>query len=84
MAQHKLYTKLQVSEAITLARLTDDSTSDIFKQLTPIELPSDEEINNDAKSYHEKNKLKSDYPHCPYSFKDGAKWLRDKLLNQNK
>ena len=84
MAQQKLYTKLQVSEAITLARLTDDSTGDIFKQLTPIELPSDEEINNDAKSYHEKNKLKSDYPHCPYSFKDGAKWLRDKILTQNK
>jgi seryl-tRNA synthetase len=64
------------------SRATDALKS--FKNVTSIELPSDEEIENDAKSYHEKNKLKSDYPHCPYSFEDGAKWLKDKILNQNK
>lgn len=77
----KLYTKLQVSEAMTLARLTDDSTGDIFKQLTPIELPSDEEIVSTAYAdravdYCEQQKQ--------IGFEDGAKWLKDKILNQNK
>ena len=27
-----------------------------------------------AKEYYEANKYKSNYIHCPYSFKDGAKW----------
>ena len=39
-----------------------------FKNLTPIELPSDEEI--------EKESLKSDFE---YTFRNGAKWMRNKI-----
>ena len=80
----KLYTEEQVKEMIEKSRATGLTAEYFILTTPPIELPSDEEINNDAKSYHEKNKLKSDYPHCPYSFEDGAKWLKDKILNQNK
>jgi hypothetical protein len=75
-----LYTKLRT----TLGKKKDNTELFTDEQILsveiPIELPSDEEIENDAKSYHEKNKLKSDYPHCPYSFEDGAKWIKDKIF----
>ena len=81
----KLYTEFEVKFAMDIARCQPKLTFDeVLEQLTPIKLPSYEEINNDAKSYHEENKFKRDYPHCPYSFKDGVKWLKNKILNQNK
>ena len=45
--------------------------------VTPIELPSDEEIEQEA--YYKV----SDHTENPYaSFKSGAKWLREQILNQ--
>ncbi len=44
-----------------------------FEQLTPIELPSDEEI--------QKESLKSDFE---YTFRNGALWMRDKIQGGNK
>ena len=35
-----------------------------------------------AKEYWEANKYKSNYPHCPYSFLDGAKWQAKKMYSE--
>ena len=39
------------------------------------------ELEEVAKNYYENNKFKSDYPHCPYSFKDGAKWQQKQMYS---
>ena len=44
----KLYTEIQVIEAIDKASLPNMTIFDILENLTPIELPSDEEIENYA------------------------------------
>ena len=36
-----------------------------------------ETLEEAAKKYWEANKYKSDYPHCPFSFQDGAKWQQE-------
>ena len=47
--------------------------------VTPIELPSDEEIEQEA--YYKV----SDHTENPYaSFKSGAKYMKEQILNQNK
>ena len=81
----KLYTEEQVLDAYNAGNMDgrlnnmDYSTIDGFK---PIELPSDEEIVEatpytpvDANSY--KLGLK-------YGFRDGAHWMKEQILNQNK
>ena len=45
--------------------------------VTPIELPSDEEIKKNADKYTIDN-------NTYYSFINGAKWMKDKILKQNK
>ena len=81
----KLYTEEQVRKAIELSRDThqegraymerdeyDYSMEEVFDLLTPIELPSDEEI--------QKESLKSDFE---YTFRNGALWMRDKIRGGN-
>lgn len=76
----KLYTKEQVIKAICEARKMKSwwdlefefDGEDIVKQLTPIELPSDDEIEKAP------NNTFSDF------FYHGAKWMKEQLLNQNK
>ena len=81
----KLYTESEVRKAIELSRDThqegraymerdeyDYSMDEVFDLLTPIELPSDEEI--------QKESLKSDFE---YTFRNGAKWMRDKIQGGN-
>ena len=83
----KLYTEEQVKKAIELARDThqegraymerdeyDYSMDEVIDLLTPIELPSDEEIVNKALEIQWSNTL----------FKDGAKWMRDKIGGGNR
>ena len=72
MAQQKLYTEEQVKEMIDDAHNGIDGYYDIFKKHTPIELPSDEEILDEA---HAQRAM-------IFSFTDGAKWMRDKILNK--
>ena len=82
----KLYTESEVRKAIELSRDThqegraymerdeyDYSMDEVFDLLTPIELPSDEEI--------QKESLKSDFE---YTFRNGALWMRDKIQGGNK
>ena len=74
----KLYTEEQLRKMLEVCRDTDLyehilTFEDILKTETPIELPSDEEI--------EKDSLKID---IEYTFCDGAKWMRDKIQGGNK
>ena len=75
----KLYilTEEQIREANHL--LIVGEINDIIEVLTPIELPSEEEIEQEA--YYKV----SDHTENPYaSFKSGANWLKQQILKQNK
>ena len=76
----KLYTEEQVIQAMILAATTDASYNGVLNHLTPIQLPTDEEINEfspyvpqDAGIYFGANKE---------SFIEGAKWMRDQILKK--
>ena len=71
----KLYTEEQVRLAMYFARGHNKMTdSQFIDSLIPIELPSDEEINDEWEVGH------SDYQNgCNY----GAKWMRDKIQGGN-
>ena len=78
----KLYTEEQVRKAIELAQECehdgyypvhfDYSQTEILEHLTPIELPSDKEIKQEADSYHGLESYNT-------TFVQGAKWMRDKI-----
>ena len=73
----KLYTEEQVRKAVMIAENQKIGFTTIVREhLTPIELPSDEEIFS----------LIGDGMHDYYKagFEQGAKWLRDKILGGNK
>jgi hypothetical protein len=88
----KLYTEEQVKHAIQMARASQNlfttpfiyDKHEILEQLTPIELPSDEELSEepvdlflgDPKSINNILKYKA--------FQRGAKWMRDKIQGGNK
>ena len=83
MAQ-KLYTEEQVREALNagfrLAMETDGGLNDyrelFINALTPIELPSDEYIDEVFQPMTELHQYYKD------GFINGAKWMRDKILNK--
>jgi hypothetical protein len=81
----KLYTESEVRKAIELSRDThqegraymerdeyDYSMDEVFDLLTPIELPSHEEIKDASIKYYVNKSA------CFY-FEIGAKWMRDKI-----
>lgn len=72
----KLYTEEQVNIAIRLVHTTNQSYMEVLEQLTPIELPSDEHIYNILRG---KKMFEKDW-----GFIEGAKWMKDKILNQTK
>jgi hypothetical protein len=72
----KLYTEEQVLQIIgNLNREYFVTPQELLEEmkLTSIELPSDEEI--------DKESLKSDFE---YTFRNGAKWMRDKIKGYDK
>lgn len=73
--QMKLYTEEQVRTALYLSsNCTLATNCEVLNQLTPIELPSDEEIEE-----------RSIYSLLDYtSYKSGAKWMKEQILNKNK
>ena len=79
----KLYTEEQVRNAIAdaCADAWDNSfkvdATKILNQLTPIELPSDEDISTQASNRHYGTNFKHVYA-------SGAKWMKEQILNQNK
>ena len=85
----KLYTEKQVREAFhdgivyatmhpTSIQELDKCVQDAVDSLTPIELPSDEEIEElmNKNGYYEE-----DYDNI---WREGAKWMKEQILNQNK
>jgi hypothetical protein len=76
----KLYTEEQVERAIDLAK-RNVSKNRIVESLTPIELPSDEEIENSSWEKVDGN----EYDILPaYEFQRGAKYVIDKIQGGNK
>jgi hypothetical protein len=79
----KLYTEEQVKKAISIAEYGDYECEQIIDELTPIELPSDEEI----EEYLQKTHTKAVNPLNVYyrtGFEKGAKWMKEQILKQNK
>ena len=74
----KLYTEEQINWAMRLATLTDDTYNQVLEQLTPIELPSDEEIEESSFKMSGNNVSPSS------NFIIGAYWMKEQILNQNK
>jgi hypothetical protein len=73
----KLYTEKQVKNFLKERTfMTEDAIDKLCAPLTPIELPSDEEIENVAKI--------SCYENDVHLFSWGAKWMKEQILNQNK
>ena len=77
----KLYTEEQVNKAM-LDYIQGITRIDIFNSLTPIELPSDEEIEKFANEYV-KNKWEYAQDENKESFVECAKWMRDKIQGGN-
>jgi hypothetical protein len=84
----KLYTEEQVREAyqsgFRLAMETDgglkEGQQEFINSITPIELPSDDEIEKEAFKipFNNTNEF------YDKSFIKGAKWMKEQILNQNK
>lgn len=72
----KLYTEEQIAEAVMFGRWGGTMKKDyeeFLNKLTPIELPSDEEVEEGL--FHQSNEY-------AYGYKDAFKWMRDKILNK--
>jgi hypothetical protein len=80
----KLYTEEQVKNAIQMAAkhryLFESEENEIINLLSPIELPSEEEIYIEAKSKRDNIKK---LPFDSASFIFGAMWLKDKIQGGN-
>ena len=78
----KLYTEEQVIHMLNRARLHNQDDTEMFtneyllSKETPIELPSDEEIEEGCDWL--RNGIGS------IAFREGAKWMKEQILNQNK
>ena len=73
----KLYTEEQVREAYNKGRtdwIEEIEDCNILSDLTPIELPSDEEIEKESSKWIAPSQ----------AFRKGAKWIKEQILNQNK
>ena len=82
----KLYTEEQVKEILDRTYDIELGTYEQMKEyvlrgLTPIELPSNEEIENNA--YTDRRVGDFEY-HEQIGFERGALWLKEQILNQNK
>ena len=75
----KLYTEKEIVNALNkvfIESITFEDVNEVMRGLTPIELPSDEEI------WDEGDKEDNNGKH--YAFTRGAKWMRDKIQGGNK
>jgi hypothetical protein len=90
----KLYTEEQVRKAIELAQQCDHdcggvyfdyTENEVIEELTPIELPSDEEIQNKGECVFNNagHNIYNHYNTIP-SWVEGAQWLRDKIQGGKK
>ena len=87
----KLYTEEKIIETFSTGVLSlyNGYIKERLETLTPIELPSDEEVEKKAESFYPiskeyKEKYKTDYDNFNTCWQEGAKWLKEQILNQNK
>jgi hypothetical protein len=84
----KLYTEEEVFKAIQMADkyhyLLTSEECDIVNSLTPIELPSDEEIEKESFDLYANHNTYSLNVRQYKAFKRGAKWMSDKIQGGNK
>ena len=71
----KLYTEKELRKAMTLMANKYSIYDEVFEQIVPIELPSDDEIIDASKFY--RYKINQTF------FQEGAKWMREQILKQN-
>lgn len=78
----KLYTEEQVREILKKAFWQDfndgNTEENLINELAPIELPTDEEIDNE---FAPANEIIDE---VTYMFIEGVKWMRDKIQGGNK
>lgn len=82
----KLYTEEQVIDAITKSFLAEYPTNgnNILKQLKPIELPSDEEIEKYADyAFPDAEKIGGESYTAMRGLKIGAKWVLEQIKQQD-
>ena len=82
----KLYTEEQVKNFLKERTFIREETIDAMcDTLTPIELPSDEEIENKGKWIfnNDGHTISTHYNTVP-SWVNGAKWMKQQIHNQNK
>jgi len=83
----KLYTEEQITIAINEARSLEDwqdliftyNANEIIEKLTPIALPSDEEISEESMDLYGKLSASLNDVLQYKAFKRGAKWMRNKI-----
>ena len=84
----KLYTEEQVKKVMSETMYALDANriiKYIDENVTPIELPSDEEIEEKAEFlFPTVNRMGGPTYIAHKSFIEGTKWMRDKIINQNK
>ena len=73
----KLYTEEQVKQMIEKSRETGLTAEYLILTTPPIELPSDEEIDEQIEKT-----IEGQFMGYPSSFRQGAKWMRDKINNK--
>ena len=82
----KLYTEEQVHKAYDAGMqfIGEDKGSPIefFSSLTPIELPSDEEIENRIKTHNPYPKQKQMHIDWSNGFERGAKWVIEQIKSE--
>lgn len=80
----KLYTEEQVTNLTESAFMAGQNHNPFIFQielnkLTPIELPTNEEIERKSVEYSTDTETKEFYKDCCWDFQNGAKWMRDKI-----
>jgi hypothetical protein len=85
----KLYTEEQVKKMLDLARFTYNSEDKILLSQIPIELPTDEEIEQESNNEYQEQKQSYEnsvemFPidfanYLKVGFIEGAKWMRNKI-----
>jgi len=80
----KLYTEEQVIRAMHLTTLTKETYNEVLEQLTPIELPSDEEINEKANSLQDEKDGDLYNEGINEGFYLGVEYMQQQILNQKK
>lgn len=79
----KLYTEDQVRQMIEKSRETGLTAEYLILTTPPIELPTMEEIELKSVEYSTDTETKEFYKDCCWDFQNGAKWLFNKIKENN-